>query len=636
MNSVKKIIVLGGRGETGRRIVEALSLRYPYLHVAIGSRRAAAAGGHGTNSPIVQIDIHNHPHARNVLSQYDLAIIALGPMHVHGSKPHQLCIEAGVDCIDINDNLAVADQVLALHDVAVQTKHAVFTGMGFTPGLSSMLLAELASRHASPSGTYRIRACMGAAYGGGETSPYAILSSFRSRIETLVDGSRQHISTPWKDGRERFPFAGQHVAVETIPFSPLEAASLASARSAMRGAVSNLDARYHIQYLKQGFARLLSRFELSPRVVEWFAMKFYTSGQNMKRKKDADPDTVLWVYPDDAPQSGLLVHGVVSSYDLTAAMASAVADAWLAGDLDECHGVFAIDQLKVEQRASLCSHLARRGITSKPSDMRRLADQGLDFGWVASVGSSDVRALRHYHCNWYTASPKHPKMVPLQKRFLLQSEVWKALRRRRNGLPFLGFILLTMRRWRQHYKALAAFRSAATGPDANWWPVITRDISMFTSGYSRVRDLLGQTQALQLYGQMFLETGRMEMRWLWPDPTVFAALDQPAEGVRDYWLAFMESCQELGVLRYQTQTEGEHHICAISYCAYADMFAQLQCPELAGLVRQMEHEALAYMASGSGLEIDWQAGPSGTARILLRLPHSAEMEPAERRQAVSM
>lgn len=108
MNSVKRIIVLGGHGETGRRIVGNLSLRYPDLQVTIGSRRAAPASD-GT-TPVVRIDTNDRVQALEVLSHYDLAIIALGPMHVHGSTPHQLCIEAGVDCIDINDSLVVAEQ----------------------------------------------------------------------------------------------------------------------------------------------------------------------------------------------------------------------------------------------------------------------------------------------------------------------------------------------------------------------------------------------------------------------------------------------------------------------------------------------------------------------------------------------
>ncbi|MDF5906498.1 hypothetical protein P4132_04770 [Pseudomonas aeruginosa] len=239
-----------------RTIVGNLSLRYPDLQVTIGSRRASSASD-GT-TPIVRIDTNDRVQAWRCC-RADLAIIALGPMHVHGSTPHQLCIEAGVDCIDINDSLVVAEQVLALQAVAAQSKRAVFTGMGFTPGLSSMLIAELADQHASHTGTYRIRACMGAAYGGGETSPYAILSSFRPQIATLVAGAHQSVPTPWRDGLERFSFPGQQVPVETIPFSPLEAVSLASSCSALAGVVSNLDARYHIQYLKQGFARMLAR-----------------------------------------------------------------------------------------------------------------------------------------------------------------------------------------------------------------------------------------------------------------------------------------------------------------------------------------------------------------------------------------
>jgi hypothetical protein len=50
----------------------------------------------------------------------------------------------------------------------------------------------------------------------------------------------------------------------------------------------------------------------------------------------------------------------------------------------------------------------------------------------------------------------------------------------------------------------------------------------------------------------------------------------------------------------------------------------------------MEHEALAYMASNSGLELDWQAGPSGTARIMLKTPLSSDRQPAEQQQRVSV
>lgn len=619
----KNVIVLGGTGETGRRIVEHLSARYPDLCVASAARGAQDLPAGPGNRRSVRLDIGDHERALAVLGEYDLAILAMGPTHAFGAEPQALCLAAGVDCIDINDNLAVADQVLALHEEAAVRGRLVLTGMGFTPGLSGLLLAKLAGEVPAENGRYHIRACMGAAYGGGPSSPYAILSSFSKHIDVLEHGKRRTRDTPWRDGRQLCPFPGQAKAVETIPFSALETASLASGRSALAGAVTDLDARYHIQYLSQGVARFFANRRLSAGMRTWLAGRFYQSGQSMKRKKDADPDTVLWVYPDGAPERGRMVHGVLSSYDLTALMACAVADAWLAGELRDYRGAYAVDQLSADTCQRLTGHLAGRGITSKTADLPALRREGLEFGWAQAFSGSDVAGLCHYGANWYTAVPVHPKMVPLQKRYLLASEVWAALRQRCKGPALLGFIVSFLRRWRRHYQAFADLRSGAQGPLAHKWQAVTRDISMFTAGYSRARDLLGQDEALRLYGRMFLETGRMEMRWLWPDPTVFDVFAQPWRAVCDYWLAFMAGCQALGVIRYTLEDDGQQIRCAITHCAYAQMFIRMGCPELPPLVRRMEREALVYMASRSGLAVDWVTADDGTATITLRAPGRA-------------
>ncbi len=392
--AAKKIIVLGGSGETGRRIVEHLAVRYPELCVASAARGAQPLPAGPGRRQTVQLDIGHRERALAVLADYDLAILAMGPMHAYGTAPHRLCLEAGIDCIDINDCLAVADQVLALHETARAQGRAIFTGMGFTPGLSTVLLAQLAADAPAANGHYHIRACMGAAYGGGPSSPYAILSSFSNHIEVLEHGQRRTRETPWRDGLQRFQFPGLAKPVDTIPFSALETASLASGRSTLAGAVDSLDARYHIQYLSQGVARFLANRTLSASMRAWLAKRFHKSGQSMKRKKDADPDTVLWVYPDGAPERGLMVHGVLSSYDLTALMACAVADAWLAGELQDYCGTYAVDQLSHDTCRRLAGHLARRGVTGKTADLPALRRQGLEFRSAVAGG---VRLLAGLH-----------------------------------------------------------------------------------------------------------------------------------------------------------------------------------------------------------------------------------------------
>ncbi|AHF02963.1 saccharopine dehydrogenase [Marichromatium purpuratum 984] len=630
MSASGGIIVLGGSGESGRRIVDHLARRYPRLRVASAARRPHVVEAGPGRRECVQLDLREREAARATIAEFDLAILAMGPTPAFGAEVHRLCLEAGVDCIDINDSLAVADQVLALHAQARDLGRRVFTGMGFTPGLSSLLLAQLAARRASPSGRYHIRSCMGAAYGGGESSPHAILATFSDHIEVFEGGCRRRVPTPWRDAQGSCPFPGQAEALQTIPFSALETASLGSGRSRVADGVAALDARYHIQYLKPGFARFMARFRWSETTLDRLARKFHASGQTMKAKKDADPDTVLWVYPHEAPEQGLLVQGVISSYDLTALMACALADAWLADELADYQGVYTVDQLEPESWERLSGHLARRGISSKPADLAALRAQGLDFGWVEAVAGDAVSDLAHYGANWYTAKPVHPKMVPLQKRFLVESEVWAALRGARRGTRWITFILLTLMRWRRHYRALADLRVRDDAATAKLWQAVTRDIAMFTSGYSHAREVLGRDEALRLYGKMFLETGRMEMRWLWPDASVFAAFDQPWRAVSDYWIAFLAGCEALGVLRYRLREEQGRISCMIEYCAYAEMFARLDCPELALLVREMEREALEAMAAHSGLRVNWTSHEDGTAEIVLGAPSAVvQAAPAE-------
>lgn len=137
---------------------------------------------------------------------------------------------------------------------------------------------------------------------------------------------------------------------------------------------------------------------------------------------------------------------------------------------------------------------------------------------------------------------------------------------------------------------------------------------MFTSGYSLLRETIGQQLAYSHYRKMFLETGDMEMQWLWPQATAFALLADPAQAVYQYWLAFLESYQQWGLLNF-TQTklaDGSYHV-HINQCIYAEVFTKLGCPELASLVREMEHYAFTRIASKTNLMIDH----AGTGAVVL-------------------
>lgn len=608
-----KIIVIGGKGETGQRILNYLKQTYPELLLICASRQNTSKL---QDIPFVSIDINNAQQSIALLKDYDLAILAIGPMERLQASPHQLCLEAGIDCIDINDSASASKAILALHEAAQQKQCSIYTGMGLAPGITTLMLMQLAEQKRSKNAVYRSRLYMGAAYGGGKTSPYSMLANFSKKITVFQQGKSQTIATPWKKAPYKFHFFGQEKPLAMIPYGTPEVISLSNERYDQQATpINTLDSRFHIQFFPMGMAKAIAAFNPSEKTINFLANKFYNSGQSIKNKPKADPDTYINIFPDNAPEQGLMLQGSISSYDLTALMTCAVTDCWLNNCLIEKNGVYSVEFLSTTTRNNLAKALNTRGITWQEADTKKLQAENNYFGWLES-NTHQVQTLRHYGKNWYTVAKQHPRMAYLQKHFLFQSEVWQTLTKQLNILQLTKFIINMLIRWQQHGKQLAQYAAKS-----NEWKKLTKDLSMFTSGYSLLRETIGQQLAYSYYRKMFLETGDMEMQWLWPQATAFALLENPAQAVYQYWLAFLESYQQWGLLNF-TQTklaDGSYHV-HINQCIYAEVFTKLDCPELANLVREMEHYAFTRIASKTNLMIDWQQKDNGETAVNLTIP----------------
>ena len=611
----RRVVVIGGSGESGHRIVRDLGLRHPALRLASASRHRDGEAELPVGVTWCELDIERPDEARDRLHAFDLAVIALGPMEHVGARAHSLCLEAGVDCVDINDSLAAADAILALDQKAAANGCRIYTGLGLSPGLSTLLLLQLAHENASAFGLYRSRLYMGAAHGGGKTSPHALVASFRKQLEVYRDGRRQRITSPWRDVASRFRFPGHDQPLALIPYATPETATLA--RNGAEVGITALDSRFHVQFLPQGLARAIAAIAPGPTLRAAVARRFHASGQAAKRRRSADPATTLWVYPDDRPHDGLVVHGPLSAYDLTSAVVCAVIDGIVAGWLRTPPGVWSLDgHTTPDQVRRIGDALRRRGVLIRPAPTADDDAERFRFGWCQAIGDS-VRTLRHYQQSWYSAAvPLPPALGRLQWSYLRQSELWTTLRGELGVAGFAALLPRIIRRWFRLHRRTAPYRRRQPP-----WPTIARDFSLFAAGYGEIRQVLGQECALALYRRMFLDSGRMEMRWLWPDPELFALLPDPAAAVQDYWSAYLDACQTLGVL--EVRCHGD--TIQLLDCAYATLFHLFGCPELSGLVREMEREALSDLARAAGLDLEWHTGEDGTAEISLR-PLRATLE----------
>ena len=75
--SADSILVVGGTGETGKRILQTLRRRYPDLRLHYASRTAAAAGLLPADIPHVPLDLTQAEQVKHVLRGYSLVLDGL-------------------------------------------------------------------------------------------------------------------------------------------------------------------------------------------------------------------------------------------------------------------------------------------------------------------------------------------------------------------------------------------------------------------------------------------------------------------------------------------------------------------------------------------------------------------------------
>lgn len=147
-----RVLVIGGYGFFGRRLVERLSLR-PGLHVLAAGR--SAAQGRALVESLRQSALSEVSNATLDVSAPDFAgqLAALSPhVVVHASGPFQgqqyhvaqACILAGAHYIDLADGREFVSGINVLDSEAAAAGLAVISGASSVPALSSAVADHLA------------------------------------------------------------------------------------------------------------------------------------------------------------------------------------------------------------------------------------------------------------------------------------------------------------------------------------------------------------------------------------------------------------------------------------------------------------------------------------------------------------
>lgn len=215
-----KVIVLGGAGDIGSRVVEDLASQPDIQQITIADRNEAAAiqlklrvsRTTSANIEVAIVDAFKHDEMVKAIRGHDVCSSALGPFYLFEVRCCKASIEAGAMYCSVCDDFNAAQDVIdQLHDKARQAGILCITGFGATPGVSNMGVKLLAESMDYPTDV-TISCFQPLNAGGGEAVLRHMLFVMNGKLPVWREGSRQEVQACGTSRVVTFPkFGGVRV-----------------------------------------------------------------------------------------------------------------------------------------------------------------------------------------------------------------------------------------------------------------------------------------------------------------------------------------------------------------------------------------------------------------------------------------
>lgn len=355
----KQILILGGTGVTGKLIMENLLPGLKGAEITVSGRRGGVVHQGVKN---LQIDLNDQADAVKKLTQFDLVIITVGPFKTFGNLPHQLCIQAGVDCIDVNDSIAAAVEIYQLDQQAKKQGVKVLTGMGLNPGLSTIMLLSLLAQAPTEQHQASLKLFIGGKQEVGYAASQVISHVLSPSVAVIRQGKCAYV--PANDGypEQSYLFPGMKAPVQMIHRSTPQCYTLPR-----HGAFENLQTmNFSIHFQGFGFLRLQVT-----RLVSWLKHRSFSAPliklvfglqQCLQNKWGNESSSVVVAQTESTSGRKQKAYCAgMTSYEMTAKFTAVMVEMMLSGRVSKSAGVMGIEDNIVNQREVMTA-LGKRGI----------------------------------------------------------------------------------------------------------------------------------------------------------------------------------------------------------------------------------------------------------------------------------
>lgn len=140
---MSKITILGGCGGIGSVASRTIAASGLFDEIVIGENRydvaCEFASELGANVKAVQVDAESPESLKSAITGSDVVLNCIGPFYRFGPPILLAAIEAGIDYVDVCDDLDATERMLDLDGMAKDAGISALIGIGNSPGMANVL-----------------------------------------------------------------------------------------------------------------------------------------------------------------------------------------------------------------------------------------------------------------------------------------------------------------------------------------------------------------------------------------------------------------------------------------------------------------------------------------------------------------
>ncbi len=185
-----RVLILGGRGRIGSSVAQDL-VTHTQAQITITGRTPDSGMGNSRVQFLV-LDLAEVDLLREAIADANLVVHCAGPFHYRDANVLKICIEQGVNYVDVSDHRSFTTKALKYYDAAVDAGVTAIVNTGIFPGISNSMVHQGVEEFDVPEKIHLSYLVSGSG-GAGVTVMRTTFLGLQYPFEAWIDGKWQTV-----------------------------------------------------------------------------------------------------------------------------------------------------------------------------------------------------------------------------------------------------------------------------------------------------------------------------------------------------------------------------------------------------------------------------------------------------------